>query len=94
MYSHLNIYQNLQTGNVWVDITQYTPHGPNYNPTELDPSFWRFGEETEPKLKKISAEAEPLIKTYTRHLALCSPDLKPKPGKRTKPAPNKIKKGT
>jgi hypothetical protein len=92
-YSNLPIYQNLQTGNVWIDITQFSPYGPNYNPTELDPSWWRFGDESEPKLKKTSAEAKPPIKTYTRHLALCSSDLKPKLGKKDKARPNKIKKG-
>ena len=70
MYSNLNIYQNLQTGNVWIDITLYTPYGPNYNPTELDPSFWRFGEETEPPLVKKS-ELAPISQCLIRQIVVC-----------------------
>ena len=69
-YSNLNIYQNLQTGNVWIDITQFSPYGPNYNPTELDPSFWRFGEETEPPLVKNSGLA-PISQCLVRQIVVC-----------------------
>lgn len=72
MYSNLNIYQNLQTGNVWIDITQYTPYGPNYNPTELDPSFWRFGEGTEPVLVEIKkSEFAPASQKIIRSIVVC-----------------------
>ena len=69
-YSNLLIYQNLQTGNVWVDVTQFTPYGPNYNPTELDPSFWRFGEETEPALVKKPGLA-PIPQNPIRQIMIC-----------------------
>jgi len=87
-YSNLLIYQNLQNGNVWVDITQYSPYSPSYNPSELNPSWWRFDEKTEPTLKEIKPIEKPR-ETCTRNIVLCSSDLKPKPGKTPKARPHK-----
>ena len=65
-YSNFNIYQNLQTGNVWIDITQFDPH----DSYELSPSCWRFGEESEPSLVKNSGLA-PISPCLIRQIVVC-----------------------
>ena len=65
-YSNFNIYQNLQTGNVWIDITQFHPH----DSYELSPSCWRFGEESEPSLVKKSGPA-PISQCLIRQIVVC-----------------------
>ena len=65
-YSNLLIYQNLQTGNVWIDVTQFHPHV-SY---EISPSWWRFGEGTEPILEVVEIPYSYSTK-LTRNIVLC-----------------------
>ena len=65
-YNILRIHQNSETGNIWIDINQLSPHT---HGGEVVAPWWRFLDMNEPLLKKSSPA--PISQCLIRQIVVC-----------------------
>ena len=61
-YSIFDIHQNLEEGNIWINIWQLSPHDAQYD------GFWRFDGMSEPVLKEMKSIPKVV---GTRNIIVC-----------------------